>query len=484
MLAPVAVTALESQTWRRRAFVAAAIFAASVAYVLFHSPFEVGDTLNTLLRLDVSSLGDIFRSDMATSGFVRPMTVVTSKVIFETAQHLHVDLFAAYRTFHLACVTIILLGVVASLEVTSFDTCALAVLALAMVIGNDAFRQAVAETELNMKLIMVTSCVGALLLTSRRRRWWTDIAAIVLATYAMFANELGLLVAVILIAGYVVGFRAVSRYGVAVVSALLLLYIYLRFFKLNAGLPELAERSSGFGFSIRSPQELQAIFGANHLPFYAYNIAASAMSVLFAEPSNGVFVLVRGVMDHKATTGMIVATIASTAATIVLVTYVVRRWRAWLALDLTHEDRLFVVAMALIAANAVISFPYLKNVTMVPAATFFAVASFVALKHLVTGIDVRRLPIGSAAAMLVLVAALSAGWALRGFSFYVNMRTQAYKSQADWVSLDDFGRRGQLELQDERQRGFVEHIRQQMIDMPVPHVYRDPRWFQDLFTTP
>jgi len=64
------------------------------------------------------------------------------------------------------------------------------------------------------------------------------------------------------------------------------------------------------------------------------------------------------------------------------------------------------------------------------------------------------------------------------------MRTQAYKAQADWVSLDDFGRRGQLELQDERQRGFVEHMRQQMIDMRVPHVYRDPRWFQDLFTTP
>ena len=89
------------------------------------------------------------------------------------------------------------------------------------------------------KLIMTTACVGALLLTSRRGRWWTDTAAIVLAAYAMFANELGLLVAVVLIAGYVVGFRNVSRAGVGVVCGLLLLYIYLRFFGLNAGLPEL-----------------------------------------------------------------------------------------------------------------------------------------------------------------------------------------------------------------------------------------------------
>ncbi len=470
--------------WRRRAFAAAAIFSASIAYVLFHSPFEVGDTLNTLLRLDVSNFFDILRSDSLTSGFVRPMTVPTSKLVFETAQHLHVDLFAAYRTFNLACVAMILCGVVGVLEVTSFETWALAVLALAVVIGNDAFRQAVAETELNMKLIMVTSCVGALLLTSGRRHAWTDPAAIVLATYAMFANELGLLVTVVLIAGYVAGFRAVSRSGVAAVSALLLLYIYLRFFKLNAGLPELSERSSGFGFSIRSPQELQAMFGTNRLPFYAYNIVSSVMSVLFAEPTNGVFLLVNELLRHKATTGMIVATVASTAATVANVIYAARRCRAWLALDLTREDRLFLVAVALIAANAVISFPYLKNVTMVPAATFFAVATFVAVKHLVTAIDWRRANIGSAAAMLMLIAALSAGWALRGFSFYVNMRTQAYKAQADWVSLDDFSRRGQLELQDERQRGFVERLRQQMIDMPVPHVYRDPRWFQDLFTTP
>ena len=478
------MTTLEPRTWRRRAFVAAAILSASIAYVLFHSPFEVGDTLNTLLRLDVQRLGDIFSSDLATTGFVRPMTVVTSKVIFQTAQVLHVDLFLAYRTFHLACVTVILFGVVAVLDVASFETCTLAVLALAIVIGSSAFRQAVAETELNMKLIMVTSCVVALLLTSRRRREWTDAAAILLAAYAMFANELGLLVSVVLITGYLVGFRCVSRVGVAIVSALLLLYIYLRFVKLNVGLPELAERSSGYGFSIRSPQELQEIFGANRLPFYAYNIVSSAMSVLFAEPSNGVFRLVRGLMLDKATAGMITATIASTSATIAIVVHAARRFRAWVAFDLTYDDRLFLVALALMAANAVISFPYLKDVTMVPATTCFAVAISVALKDLVTEIDLRRVPIGSAAAILVLVAALSIGWTLRGFSFYVNMRTQAYKAQADWVSLDEFVRRGQLEMQDERQRGFVEHIRDEMIGMPVPHVYRDPRWFQDLFTDP
>jgi hypothetical protein len=42
------------------------------------------------------------------------------------------------------------------------------------------------------------------------------------------------------------------------------------------------ERSSGFGLAILDPEDLIARFGANPLPFYAYNVTASAMSVLFA----------------------------------------------------------------------------------------------------------------------------------------------------------------------------------------------------------
>jgi hypothetical protein len=466
----------------RYAFIAAAVLSASIAYVLFHTPFEVGDTLNTLLRVDATSLTNIFRSDLLTTGFVRPMTVVTSKTIFETARTLHADPFLMYRAMHAACVTVILVGVVALLEITSLDTFAVGVIALAAVIGVAAFRQSIAETELNMKLIMATSCVCALLLTARRRRWWTDPAAVALAAYAMFANELGLLVAVILLAGFIVGFRNVSRVALSIVVALLASYIYLRFFRLDAGLPELVERSSGYGFSIRSPQELNAIFGTRRLPFYAYNIVSSASSVLFAEPSNGVFLLIQGLMTHKATSGMIAATIASTAATITILIYIVRRFRAWLTGNLTHDDRLLMVSLTLLAANAVISFPYLKDVTMVPATTLYAVALFVALKDLVGGVELQR--IVPAVGVAVLVAALSVGWTLRGLSFYANMRVQAYKSQNDWVSLDDLISRGQIEMNGESQRGFVDRLRAQMIDMPVPKVYLDARWYQDLFENP
>jgi hypothetical protein len=218
--------------------------------------------------------------------------------------------------------------------------------------------------------------------------------------------------------------------------------------------------------------------------FYAYNIVASACHVLFAEPSNGVFVLIQGLQRHKATTGMIVATVASTAATVTIAMYVARRLRSWIAGELTYDDRLLIVALTLVAANAVISFPYVKDVTMVPATTMYAVALSVALKHLVADVDLRRAGIATAAGVAVLAAALSIGWTLRGLSFYANMRVQAYKAQTDWVSLDDLIRSGQIEMNDESQRGFVDRVRERMIAMPVPKVYLDARWYQDLFENP
>ena len=49
------------------------------------------------------------------------------------------------------------------------------------------------------------------------------------------------------------------------------------------------ERASGFGFRVLDPPELADRFGGNPLPFYAYNIASSVLSVLLSEPRGGVY---------------------------------------------------------------------------------------------------------------------------------------------------------------------------------------------------
>src|SRR5712691_383950 len=474
---------IDSVGWRRLAYLSCAALSVSIAYSLFHVPFEVGDTLNTLLRVDGSRISDIFWSDLSTRGFVRPLTVVTSKVLFETGRVLGAHYFLVYRTAHVALIALILIGTVKVLRVSTFVTYALAMLSVAAVIGAIPFHQAVHETELNMKLIMTTACIMAVVLVTSPRHWWSDLAAVALATYAMFANELGLLVWVGLVVAYIAGFRGVSLRALAVVTAILGVYFYLRFVRLSVGAPGLVERSSGYGFSIRNPQELVRMFGAHPLVFYAYNVVASVLTVLLSEPANGVFVFVRNLLTGRATAALYVNVISSTLTTLVIAWYVVRSSGAWVKRQLTYHDRLFFVAVAMIGANAAISFPYTKDVTMVPATVFFSIAMFVALNALVRELTMRRVGTERPVAMFAVLAIIVVGWSIRSLSFYADMRIQSYKAQTDWVFLDDWVRNGQLEMSSPSQRGLVEQFRAEMIGMAVPKVYLDPPWIKELLTT-
>ena len=122
---------IDSVGWRRLAYLSCAALSVSIAYSLFHVPFEVGDTLNTLLRVDASSALDIFWSDLFARGFMRPLTVVTSKALFESGRVLGAHYFLVYRTFHAVIIALILTGVVKVLRVSTFPTFALAMLSVA-----------------------------------------------------------------------------------------------------------------------------------------------------------------------------------------------------------------------------------------------------------------------------------------------------------------------------------------------------------------
>jgi hypothetical protein len=114
---------IDSVGWRRLAYLSCAALSVSIAYSLFHVPFEVGDTLNTLLRVDASSALDIFWSDLFARGFMRPLTVVTSNVLFESGRVLDAHYFLVYRTFHTVIIALILTGVVKVLRVDILDIC-------------------------------------------------------------------------------------------------------------------------------------------------------------------------------------------------------------------------------------------------------------------------------------------------------------------------------------------------------------------------
>lgn len=470
---------IASVKWHRLAYLAAAVLSASIAYCLFHLPFDVGDHLGNLLQLIDTSVAGIFVSTLRLNAFMRPMTWATMKVVFDLSGGHY---FLAYRTLHVVMVFVMMLAFTRLMRVRSAITFWVALLAMAALMGAPAFHDAMNETELNTKLTLAAICLCVLNLSASEPRRWKDAAMLVVLAYALLTNELGLLLWVCVVAAYLVGLRGLSRNAVLAATGILALYFYVRFQQLHIGTPALNERSSGVGFRIRDANELLAMFGGNPLPFYAYNVTASVLTVLFSEPRNGVFAFIRDLLVSKLQSGSIVNVVTSTLTTAVMFWFIARRWRRWWRREFEYGDQLFLVSAAVVAANAVISFPYLKDVIMSTAAVFYCLAMFVSLYALVTEVTARPMKADLAVAVCVLLTVISVGWSIRAMSFYADMRLRSYKAQTDWVFVDDWLRAQHVVVTTPGQRALVDQLRTEMLGMAVPKVYLDPPWVKDLLT--
>lgn len=445
---------------------------------LLHVPFEVSDNLGDLLQVADASVVGIFLSNFTQPGFMRPAAWATSTAVFAAAPD---HLFYAYRAVHVASLVTIVLSLVTVLRVRSATTCALALVALLMLMGLHPLQWALNETELNIKLIVTACCLLTLVIAVGAPAWWRDVAALGLVAYAMLGNEIGLIAWVTLAAAYLVGYRGVSGRAVAVATALLAGYFYLRFVHFHVGAPGLSERSSGFGLRIRSPQELTAMFGEHPLPFYLYNVASALLSLLLSEPRNGVFVAVRDAIGGKLAPASVINVVVSLTTTTVMVWFAATRARRWLRLDLDDPDRLFLIAAGAVAANACISYPYLKDVVMCTGAVFYPVAAFVALDAFVTRLVDRPVRRVAAAGAIAVVLVVSVGWSMRGVGFFGNVRQQAYRAQADWVAVDEWLADQHVQVNTPAQRALVDRLRAQMLAMTPPKVYLDPRFSGEWF---
>ncbi len=465
--------------WRRFAYLSGAALSAAIGYCLFHVPFEVGDNLGNLLQLVDTSVARVFVGTLRLQAFMRPMTWATMKVLFDLSGGHY---FVVYRSLHVLMVLLLMMAFVRLARVQSAITFCLALVSMAALMGVPAFREAVSETELNTKLSLAAICLGMLALSASEPRRWKDALMLVVFVYAMLANELGLLLWVSVVTAYVVGFRGISRGAVVAATGLLAIYFYARFMQLHVGAPALNERSSGIGFSIRDARELVTRFGGNPLPFYAYNVVASALAVLFSEPRAGVFVFIRDLLTSKLQIGTIVNVVTSLLTTLVIGWFVSSRWRRWLRRDLAFDDRLFLVSAAMLAANAVITFPYLKDVIMTTAEVFYGLAMFVSLRALVEEVAARPMKMERAVALCVVLALISVGWSLRAISFYADMRVRSYKAQTDWVFVYEWLESQHVPLSTPGQRTLVDELRAQMLGMTVPKIYLEPSWIKDVLT--
>ncbi len=417
-------------------FILAAFLSAAIASDLLWMPIQVSDSLGEMVdALESPSAWSSFMGSVGNDAYLRPLRIAQIKMLFDLSGGDHYWL--VFRGFHALLLIVGVMLFVRALQVRSTIDAGAAAFALAVLVGLHTFRGTVQEAfPINHFLEMVVCCLAALNLAQARPRWWIDVIASLLFVCAALTLESGLLVWVVAAAAWIAGWRGISWRGVTTMTVLLVVYAYYRFVSAHTGLPTLAERSSGYLLSVLDPAELQRRFGASPLWFYGYNVVASALSVLFAEPQAGVFVGVRAWLDDRMLPRVTIPLATS------LVTTVLIAWAAWRQIRGRRIDanrafgdngRMMVIFGAVLAGNAVLSFAYTKDEIMSIAGAFYALAAYGAMRELLQAMTHQALI--RVAAATVVIGALAVGWSVRSLGVHYLLRAQAVRHQADWAEL-------------------------------------------------
>jgi hypothetical protein len=416
---------------RAAAYALAWVFALALAVDLLWMPVQVGDSLGEILGAQQSeSAWASFTDNFGTEAYLRPLRIAQIKGLFDLAQHSHYWL--VYRGFHALLIIAAVMLFTRALRVSTTIDFAAAACALVVLVGLHTFRGTVQEAfPINHFLEMVVLCLVALNLAQSRGGFWVDAGAVLAFASAALTLESGLLVWVVVVAAWAVGWRGVSARGLATMTVLLIGYAYVRFVFLSTGVPELSERSSGYLLEMLDPPELQRRFGSQPVWFYAYNVLASASSVLFSEPQDGIFEVVYSWVNDRPMWRVVIPVVTSVFTTGVLLWAAVRRLRSAAHFDDTAKAiAIFVVVLI---ANAMLSFAYTKDEIISVAGTFYAIAVYGAMRDaLLTGISLRPV---AAAGCAFLLCALATGWSIRAAGVHYVLRSQAVKHQIDWVEL-------------------------------------------------
>lgn len=431
---------------------AGALVVLGLALALLAIPIQVSDSFGNMLKLSTPWRQFVVQ-EFTQPSYLRPLLWMQLKAVYELSGGHY---YAWFRGVHVVQVAVLVALFLHLVRPRTWRDAAAVPLGLAVLVGHHAFTGTVNEAfPINTFLAVAISCLAAAALSLGRERPVNSALAVILFVYAALLVESGLLVVVVFAVAAATGARGVPRAGLIAVAAALAGYFALRFAVLDVGTPSLTERSSGFGFSVLDPPELVRRFSDRRGFFYAYNVVASTLSVVFGEPRGGVFRLTDGFRLGAPYPSLLATAVATTAASALIAVFAWRRLPAWRTWQFTRDDRLVLLFLVLLPANAVISFPYTKDVIMSPAGVFMALAACVAARHvLVPAAGAHGRNVALAACVL-----LSIAWSARLLSLHVELRVAQHKVREEWAYVDDWIALQRLDVSDPRARALQEALR-------------------------
>lgn len=432
-----------SKHWAVFCYAYAGLLACATGYFLFGLPIQLSDSFANLLAIQSGSVLDTFAAQLNGNAYLRPMLQTQLKVVFELSQGHY---FAWFRTLQVLQVLAALLLVVRLVQPRRLADAAIIPCGLAIVLGLHTFAGAIREAfPINTFLTLVVCCLLAANLARSRGGWLVDVAGIVLLAFSLLTLETGILVWVIFAAAYASGDRGMSFRGVLLATAVVAGYVAFRTLYLHIGAPGLDERSTGFGFRVLEPSEVSARFAANPAPLFLYNYASALLTVLFAEPRGGVWRFAAGAWNNTLSPWEVINVVTSSLTTAVIVWYVARRARAWTRWNIDPDDRLVLLFLVVLLANALLCVVYVKDVIMSPAGVFYALAASVAMRELLFRSRSRSLRLVRALTV-ILLAVISTGWGWKLLGIHYNLRATAAQTRSDWAYEDEWEESNRIEI--------------------------------------
>jgi hypothetical protein len=456
---------------RAAVWAVAAVLAIALAYDMWRMPVQVFDSLQEIL--DAQASPSVVQAFMASAGggaYLRPLRIAQIKGAFELSQG-HYRL--AYRGIHVVLIVALIWLFTRALPVESASDAAAAIFALTVLTGMHTFLGFLREAfPINHFLEMAVFALVALNLSLSRGGWWADALAALTFIVAALTLESGVLVWVVVASAWLCGLRGVSTRGVIVVTALLVGYFAVRFWFLETGLPTLSERASGFLLERLEPDELQRRFGESPRLFYAYNVVAAVLSVLFSEPRDGLFVATRAWTRSDVHPWAYLAVGSSVAMTLLIVVSMIAMWRRRRRLELT--DRLVIVAACVLIANAALAFSYAKDDIVTVAGVFYAIAAYTAVRRV--GVYAQSGGVVRAIVVSAAMLPLAMAWAVRSSGAHHVVNEHAFRTRNDWASLPLEWRRQGRWPSDPRQLRLIETLRNDALESPMPNPNQVPEW--------
>jgi len=455
-------------THSRHAVGAAYVLVAAVLVVLAADTYRISfvyiDNFRILERVNRTSWRAL-ASDTADLGEIyRPLNLILTKAVFEIRG---ADFFV-YRTAHLITLVVLLLGWLKACDPRTWRDVMSFAIATGCLLGLHTTRFLFHGVPLNPYTIVCAVAVWAFVLARRPAGRAAHVWPPLLTTIALLTLEVGLVVPLMLLVAYYVGWRGASAAGVAAAALVVGVYVAAR----AALISELGSSpfytETGFWLGVIDVPTQERLFGAFPILFYGYNAASTLLTVLASEPRGGIFELVGRILQGGSGPAPwqwinVITSLATSAFVMWAVPRLPSRGRREIA-----------VACAGIIGNACLGFLYARDRIPSLAGVLYALCVYVALASVIVRIaSGRSLLVRSMAALSVLV--LATGWTLRCVATQFALRDAAWLAPQEWAARTITVSASSSDDEMAEAKLFIE-MKKEAMARSAPDPREDPLW--------